>query len=183
MTFSTARDLNIICIDPSLRSTGVFICEKGECRAYSIRRKEDRLFVLGKYVRHFANEAKKRYDLCIIEDYTLGPRETSTTVSAEVGGIIRACFSANGTPIIEMRPMTWKSITGLLPLKMRKTSVQEKREYLNYCIAKFGFTFDTTDEVDAFYIFWATVQLSRGNFKNGVGSAIRSRLEELKISL
>lgn len=183
MTFATARDLRIISIDPSLRSSGVFICDKGECRAYSIQRKEDRISVLGRYVRHFAKEANSKYDLCIIEDYTLGARETSTTVSAEVGGIIRACFAANGTPIIEMRPMTWKSITGILPLKLRKTSVPEKREYLNHCIEKFGFTFDTTDEVDAFYIFWATVQLSRGNFKKGVGSAIRSRLEELRMAL
>jgi len=183
MTFATARDLRIISIDPSLRSTGVFVCEHGECRAYSIQRKEERIDLLGRYARHFATEAKTKYDLCIIEDYTLGARETSTTVSAEVGGIIRSCFSANGTPIIEMRPMTWKAVTGLLPLKLRKNSIQEKRDYLNHCIEKFGFTFDTTDECDAFYMFWTLVQLSRGNFKKGVGSAIRTRLEKLRISL
>lgn len=183
MTFATARDLRIISIDPSLRSSGVFICDKGECRAYSIQRKEERLSVLGRYVRHFAKEANSKYDLCIIEGYSMGSHSSSVTVQAEAGGVIRACFAANGTPIIEITPMTWKSITGLSKLKLKKNSVQEKRDYLNHCLETYGFTFDTTDECDAFYMFWSVIQASRGNTKNGVGSAIRSRLEELRMAL
>ena len=183
MTFSTARDLNIICIDPSLRSTGVFICEKGECRAYSIQKKDERKTMLGMYIKHFAKEAKKKYDLCVIEGYSMGSRGSAVTSQAEVGGIIRACFIANGTPVIEIAPMTWKSITGLLKLKLRKNSVSEKREYLNHCDRVFGFTFDNPDECDAFYMFWSLVQISRGNFKKGVGSKIRYELEEYKIAL
>jgi hypothetical protein len=109
MTFSTVRDLNIISIDPSLRSTGVFTCVSGKCAAYSLRYKEDRLELLGKYVRHFIAEAKKRYDLCIIEGYSMGSRSSSVTVQAEVGGIVRAFFSAVGTPIIEIPPQSWKA--------------------------------------------------------------------------
>lgn len=183
MTFATARDLRIISIDPSLRSSGVFICEAGKCRAYSIQRKEERLDLLGWYARHFARIAKEGFDLCLIEGYSMGSHSSSVTVQAEVGGVIRACFSANRIPIIEVAPMTWKSITGLAKLKLPKVSVQDKREYINHCIEEFSFTFDTTDECDAFYIFWAVVQMSRGNFRKGVGSGIRSRLEELRIGL
>lgn len=182
--FKTPDELNIIAIDPSLRSTGVFICRKGKCEAYTIARKEERLILLGVYAKHFAKLAKEtKWDLCLIEGYSFGSHSSAVTVAAEVGGIIRASFSAFGIPIIEVPPMTWKSITGLAKLKMPKVSVQNKRDYLNYCIETFGFTFDTTDEADAFYIFWATVQASRGNGKKGVGSNIRTRLEELKIKL
>jgi len=183
MTFSTARDLNIICIDPSLRSTGVFICEKGECRAYSIQKKDERKIMLGMYIKHFAKEAKKKYDLCVIEGYSMGSRGSAVTVQGEVGGIIRACFSAFHTPIIEVAPQSWKSVTGINKLKLRKNSVQEKREYLNYCIEKFGFTFTSTDECDAFYMFWSVVQMSKGKVKKGIGTNIRLELERLKIQL
>jgi hypothetical protein len=182
--FKTPVELNIISIDPSLRSTGVFTCQEGKCKAYTFARKEERIALLGLFAKHFARVAKEtKWDLCLIEGYSFGSHSSSVTVAAEVGGIIRASFSAFGIPIIEVPPMTWKSITGLAKLKMPKVSVQNKRDYLNYCIETFGFTFDTTDEADAFYIFLATMQASRGNVKKGVGSNIRTRLEELKIKM
>ena len=118
--------------------------------------------------------------MCIIEGYSMGSRSSAVTVAAEIGGIIRACFSAYGVPIIEIAPQCWKAVTGI---RLKKASVQDKREYRNECITKFGFSFDTVDEVDAFLMFWSVVEISRGNTKKGIGASVRSQLEELKIKM
>jgi hypothetical protein len=178
--FRTPQDINIISIDPSLRSTGVFTCRSGKCESYSIQRKTDRMQTLGYYIRRMNEIAKEGWDLLIIEGYSMGSRSSSVTVAAEVGGVIRACFAARSIPIIEIPPMTWKAITGI---KLKKGSATEKREYLNACIEKFSFTFDTTDECDAFYMFWSAVESSRGNTRKGIGSKLNYYLEEIKIKL
>ena len=98
--------------------------------------------------------------------------------AAEIGGIIRACFASYKIPIIEMPISTWKSITGI---KMKKASVQDKRDYINAVIEKFGMELDTTDEADAFLMFYSLAMISRGVVKKGVGSNIRCELEKLKI--
>lgn len=180
--FKTPEELNIISIDPSSRSTGVFFCKQGKMNSYAFQRDYQRLDLLGVYAKHFVKEARETdWDLLLIENYTFGSTSKSVTTQAEIGGIIRSCFSAFRIPILEVSNTTWKAQLEIP--KMKKKSVQEKREYLNYCIERFGFTFNTTDEVDAFYIFWSVVQMSRGNFINGTGATIRTYLEEKKIKL
>lgn len=180
--FKTPAELNIISIDPSSRSTGVFFLKQGKMNSYAYQKKDDRLQLLGKYVKHFSKEARDtKWDLLIIENYAFSRTDRSVTTQAEIGGIIRSCFSAYNIPILEIASSTWKSILQIP--KMKKNTVQEKSEYKNYCIERFGFTFDSTDEVDAYYLFWCVVQISRGNFAKGAGTSIRLFLEEQKIKL
>jgi hypothetical protein len=174
-------ELNIVSIDPSLRSTGLFFCEEGKCRSETLAPKTDRLVTLGFYARYFVKLAKsKDWDLLLIENYSFGSKSNAVTVQAEVGGIIRACFAARGILIVEMPIQTWKAIAGI---RLPKVSVKDKSDYKNAVMNKFDFTFDTTDEADAFMIFWAIREISRGRVKKGLGSDIRVRLEKVGVHL
>lgn len=179
--FRAPGELNIISIDPSMRSTGVVYCLKGKITSYFLKRKESRLELLGYYVKYFARIAKiTEWDLLIIEEYPYGAHSQAVTKMAELGGVIRSCFAAHDIPILEVNISTWKSFIGI---KLKKVSVQDKVAYQEACHDKFGFTFDTTDECDAFFLLWTVIQSSRGLYQKGLGDKLRSRLEELKIVL
>lgn len=178
------EELNIIVIDPSLRSSGVLTCKQGNINTFAIQRKDERLQVLGYFTKYFVKLVKETsWDLCVIENYSFGSQSSSVSVQSEIGGIIRGCFAAVNVPIIEIAPASWKAITGFGKLKLKKNSVAEKREYINKCIELFGIECDTTDEVDAFLMFKTIQMISRGQFKKGTGSNIRYELERLKIIL
>ena len=181
MIIKAPETLNFIVIDPSLRSSGVLVCRDGKISTYAIQRKTPRLYTLGWYLCHFAKLAKERnWDFLTIENYAFSKHSSSVTVAAEIGGVIRACFAAHNVPVIEMESSIWKSITGI---KMKKTSVQEKSDYRNAVIEKFGMELDTTDECDAYLMFYSLAMISRGTVKNGIGANIRSELERLKIRI
>ena len=178
------EELNIIVIDPSLRSSGVLTCKHGKIETFAIQRKEERLQVLGYYTKFFVKTVKEtQWDLCVIENYSFGSQSSSVSVQSEIGGIIRGCFAARDVPIIEIAPATWKSITGFGKLKLKKVSVQDKREYINKIMELFGVEVDSSDEGDAFLMFKTIQLISRGQFTKGVGSNIRYELERLKIKL
>lgn len=181
MIIKAPETLNFIVVDPSLRSSGVLVCRDGKISTYAIQRKTPRIYTLGWYLCHFAKLAKERsWDFMLIENYSFGSQSRSVTVAAEIGGIIRACFAANNIPVLEMENATWKSITGI---KLKKNSVQEKSDYRNAVIEKFGMELDTTDECDAYLMFYSLAMISRGTVKNGIGANIRSELERLKIRI
>jgi len=181
MIIKPPENLNFVIVDPSLRSSGVLVCRDGIVSTYAIQRKDERLKVLGWYVKHFACLAKERsWDFMLIENYAFGASSRSVTGQSEIGGIIRACFASYSIPIIEMACGTWKSITGI---KLKKNSVTEKREYKNAVIEKYGMELDSTDECDAYLMLVAISAISRGNFKRtqeGAG-VIREELERLKV--
>jgi hypothetical protein len=185
MIIKPPETLNFVVVDPSLRSSGVLICRDGKISTYAIEKKDPekypRLWVLGYYIKHFANLAKERdWDFLLIENYSFGSQSRSVTVAAEIGGIIRACFASYNIPILEMENATWKSITGI---RMKKASVQDKREYRNAVLEKFGMDITTTDEIDAYLMFYSLAMISRGEVKKGIGSNIRERLEKMKIRI
>jgi len=151
-------------------------------RSAAFQSKAERIDLLAWYLAKFSKIAKNtQWDLCIIEEYTFhNAQSRSVTIQAEVGGIIRACFAAYGVPIIEVNTQTWKSMTGI---RLPKTSVYDKSQYLNRVSEQFGKRFNTTDEADAYMMYWAVCECSRGHFKKGAGSSIRTRLEALGIDL
>ena len=178
-------ELNLCFIDPSLRSSGIFIVRQGKIETYvlqwSLKDFPDRLTVLAKYAIHFTKLCKgTAWDLLVIEDYMPGSKGSQARVAGEVGGVIRAIFAAHKVPIIEIGIQTWQ---GLLKYRMPKTSVNDKSEYINECLRRYGVRFDTVDQIDAFLFFQALKKCSRGDFVKGMGSKIRDRLESLYIDL
>jgi Holliday junction resolvasome RuvABC endonuclease subunit len=151
-------------------------------RSAAFQSKAERIDLLAWYLAKFSKIAKNtQWDLCIIEEYTFhNAQSRSVTIQAEVGGIIRACFAAYGVPILEVNTQTWKAIT---KMRLPKTSGYDKSQYLNKVREQFGLSFKTTDEADAYMMYWSVCECSRGHFVKGVGSKIRTRLEELGIEL
>ena len=175
-----STELNILCIDPSLRSTGVLKLKEGKITTYVIKRKEERVEALGWFLKHFAYVAKETtWDLVLIESYSFGSYSSAVTVQAEIGGIIRGIFSGYKVPIIEMPIQTWKAITGI---RMKKGTLLEKSDYLNKVQEVVGYRFETTDEADAFLMFWSLKEISR-NRAGKYGHKIKDQLEGLWIKI
>lgn len=166
--------LNIIAVDPSLRSTGAFTIKNGQVNSYVIQDKRDRLNVLGAMLKIFNLEAKE-FDLLIIEDYAFSRQSRSVTVQAELGGVIRSCFAARGKKIIEVPIATWKSATGIKGDKVGSTG---KSDYLNQVAEKYKIRFLTTDEADAFLLYMA-VRLSLQLKAKSIGESIRDQASKI----
>lgn len=190
MLFLRPDKLNIISIDASSRSTGVCICRQGKITTEAIRRKEKGVYLLAYYLRFFATMAKNtKWDLCIIEGYSMGSRGSAVTSQAEIGGIIRACFASYNVPVLEMSPMTWKSVSGLNEwekkhdIKLKKLTVADRTQYQEACFDLIGMSCDTTDEMDALLFLYTAIQCSKGIAKKGAGSTVRQFLEDHHIVL
>lgn len=179
------EDLNLIFIDPSLRSSGVYILRKGKVDTYALQYPlkdfPDRFKVLAKYAMHFMKLNRDTvFDLMVVEDYMPGSKGNQARVAGEVGGVIRSIFAAHNVPIIEIPIQSWQ---GILKFRLPKQSVPEKGEYINECLRRYGVRFETSDQVDAFLFFQALQKCSRGDFVKGMGTKIMVQLEKLFIDL
>jgi Holliday junction resolvasome RuvABC endonuclease subunit len=176
-----AEDCSCVVIDPSLRSTGVLLWDHGDMETYAIQRKEDRLQVLGYYVRHFAALAKEKpWNFLCIEDYSFSSKGRAVTGQAEIGGIIRSCFVARHVPVIEMPIQAWKKVTGL---RLSKKTVRDRTEYINAVRSVTGLTAETSDEADTFLIWHTLVKMSRGLDGTQAGPRLRCILESIGVQL
>lgn len=175
------EEYQFVIVDPSLRSSGVLIYDQGEIATYAIQRIEPRIDVLGWYVKHFAALAKKTtWDFLCIEDYSFSSQSRSITIQAEIGGIIRACFSAYHIPIIEMPIQTWKAITGI---RLAKNTLANKSDYINAVQKKTGYMADTTDEADTYLMYYSLKKIYSGSVRSNTGVKIKSVLEEIGVQI
>ena len=102
--------MNIISIDPSLYSTGIYL---------KTNNKEKSLTIKNKKSTHFNNKLKNIYeqilnilkefniDFGVFEGYAFSQNKLSQI--AEVKGVIRLAFSQVKKRVIEMPINTWKS--------------------------------------------------------------------------
>lgn len=159
------RATNFVIVDPSLRSSGVLVSNGLNVRSYAITSKSTRLETLGLYLKHFSELAfSNNWDFLAIESYSFGSHSRSLTVQAEIGGIIRACFSAEKVPVIEIPIPTWKSVTGI---RLKKTTKSDKKAYTDAVFKKYGVQFDTTDEADTYLMYQTLKAVSRGKTSKG----------------
>lgn len=144
--------MNILFVDPSLRSTGLFGVIDGKYESSTFQTASDHNIALGEIAHFFINQSM-RYDALVIEDYAFSKASQSVSKNAEVGGIIRGAFSMLKKPVFEMPISTWKSITGV---RLKKVSAKEKRLYIETVSALADRNFGTTDACDAWMIYYAT---------------------------
>lgn len=171
--------MNIIAVDPSLRSTGVFFVKDGNVDAYVIRMKLEKNQVLAFLLRHFLLKANE-FDLLIIEEYAFSAKGAQASIQGEVGGIIRACFSAKNKKIVEVPIASWHSFT---KIKVKKGGGKDwEVDYCNEVASKFKVRLQTADEADAFLLFATVRACVRGKFLTPGASKIRIACEEMGIS-
>ena len=172
---------NFVIVDPSLRSSGVFIHNGINTSHYAIQtpKKVDRLEILGKYKKHFTELVESNnWDFLCVEDYSFGSHGNAVTTQAEVGGIIRGCFAAEGVPIIEMPIQTWKAVTGV---RLKKGTKKDNKIYTETIIKSYGVNFDTTDECDAYLMYITLKTISSGMTDKGF--EIRKQLQTIGIEI
>jgi len=148
----------IMSVDPSLRSTGVYI--HGDLYTIETRSKlpaeaakENIYRTLSDLIRY------RRPKICLIEDYSYQKAggTASLTSLAEVRGIIQAiCFEWD-CRIVPVNIQMWKNI---MSFKFAKQKKADKQIYIATAETRFpGHGFDSTDEVDAFMIYKAVEKL------------------------
>lgn len=146
---SNFEKTDIIAVDPSLRSTGVYIAAEDYCFTIKTNPEEDRIKTLSDLMRKWTGIFNDGGQLLLIEDYAFSRNSQSVTKLAEVGGIIRAAAGEFNMQIIEVPSTFWKFWTkqSLAPDK------KNTKAYCEYFNDKYGRNFNTTDEVDAFLIY------------------------------
>jgi len=147
--------LNVLFVDPSLRSTGIYALQAGATISETFKTDQDHIEALGAIARYFSDPAKW-YDALVIEDYAFSRASQSVSKNAEVGGIIRGWFAYYKKPVVEVGISTWKSICGI---KLKKDTAKAKKAYIDEAFRRYGIHFDSTDAVDAYLIFYACKQI------------------------
>ncbi len=171
--------MNVLSIDPSLRFTGLYSVAEGKTSTFVFSPKQrDRMAALSEILSYFITVSRSPWDLMVLEDYAAGAKGDQAKVQGEVGGIIRACFTARNIPVIEVPIMTWKSVTGI---SIKRGTTMPDSDYLNMISKKYQKRFKTTHEGDAFLIYECVKACAARLLKQEGAQNIRARLEELKL--
>lgn len=173
--------MNVISLDPSLRSFGVYAVRDGIefSEVKQIPKDFDHLETLGEILSWLSRVSAKPWDLCLVEGYAMGATGSAVTVQAEIGGIVRGLFMARKVPVIEVPPQVWKATTGV---RLKKGTAMHKSDYANAIKTLYGKTFATTDQADAFLIYQCVKKCGTETAIGPGPVRIRQRLEELKIN-
>ena len=171
--------MNLISFDPSLRKIGIYIQigDKNKSKRYEYHSRIPRLEVLVKIYRDMAtliNQLNGKYniDVGIVEGYAFSKNSQSITPQAEVGGIVRALLGNCEIPVIEVAPLTWKSVMlGSKNVRLKKGTKEQQRIYLATVRRIHKISFDSTDEADA----WMMARLIKKIREDEAGESIGVR--------
>ena len=166
------ESLNILCIDPSLSCTGLFLCDmkRSDCFSMSIKQKKEttKEEQLSKIYSTFMSDLKNK-ELAVIENYAFGAQSRSVTTCAEVGGVIRLALYHNGIPYIEIPSATWKKWAGF-GKSMKKSTKKNIADYIAHGKNILYFDYKTPDEVDATMMYVACK-----NYLQSLDSGLREK--------
>lgn len=154
--------MNIISVDPSMRSTGVYCRVDGREYSYLFKNpaRMTREEVLESTYKAFnALLCSARYMFGLIEGYAYDTSNRRGLYSSvEMVGVIKLCFANYGVPLITIEIPTWKSMTiG----HMKKNKKSQKLLYVETVAKKYGKRFGTTDEADAYLIYRAVKEIGK----------------------
>lgn len=175
-------ELNVISIDPSLRSTGVYvnapIAEEEYSEAITPKGTRNRLLaiLLGRIETCMYPELANVIDICLIE------KQFMNNVQQMVYGIIIASIARLGIKIIEVQPRVWQAITGMgAPLSNYDKKTESGRSmYLVAVKFMYGKLFETTDEADAYMMYRAVCDIMDKPGKlTPAAEKIRQQIEEI----
>lgn len=166
-----SSQLNIISIDPSPKSTGVYIKRReGNGFSYVIQ-------PLKNHHAHILNwfSVTGNIDICLIE------KPFTNKAQHEIVGVIKAAMQKAGIKYVEIHPKVWQTITGIG--KILKGIDKKKADGLEYThtVEKYyGKSFRTTDEADAYMMYWAVCDIidNPGKLTPAV-EKIRLQIEEI----
>jgi len=164
-------EMNVISIDPSLRSTGVY-ASSGFASAI-INKSETFYQAMRKIVKFL--EIRKP-DIVLIE------KQFRNKDQLKVYGAIYGIFAFKYIAIIEMHPRIWQSITGMgAPLSnCDKKTKSGQSMYLSIVNSMYGKHFSTTDEADAYMMYCAVCDImDKPGRLTPAAEKIRLQIEEI----
>ena len=170
--------MNIISIDPSMRSTGVYCRVNGKEYSYSLKnpKRMTREKVLESTYSFFnALLCSAKYAFGLIEGYAYNTSNRQGLYNLiEMVGVIRLCCSNYSVPLVTIGISTWKAMT----IKhMKKNNKNQKLYYIETVATKYGKRFSTTDEADAYLIYTAAKDLCKKT--KGLSDAQRKIKKEI----
>lgn len=167
--------MNIISIDPSKYSTGVFIQRFGQEVSFTIshtKKMTDEEVYLNIYYIFMRLFEENQFDIGFIEGYWLSnPR--GMLYLPEIGGIIKLTFAINNVPLITIPIQTWKNI-----VKIKIDKHKKKKEYLAVVNRRYNKEFKNIDEADAYLIYiTARTIIKNTNITSKAQKRIREKIK------
>lgn len=153
--------MNVISIDPSKYSTGIFTKIDGQENSFVILNKKgcSQEEALKNIYQVFTSILKKeKYHFGLIEGYGFNFKSKnirSVIPMSEVGGVIKLIFAQAEIPLITVPVQTWRTLT------IGRINKKSKDNYLAAISIKYGCNFSTTDESDAFLIYQAVKEMAK----------------------
>jgi len=149
----------IISIDPSLKSTGIYIKSGNASFSMAIKgnkHKRDSVLNIRTWIRKYINDFP--ITTAIVEDYAYAIQNSrSITTLAEVKGVILSELYARNINIIIMPIQTWKTVMGV-------PSMKKNADYVKYFKKIYALNdkyFKTADEIDAYLMYLCTIKLEK----------------------
>jgi len=171
---------NIISIDPSKNSIGIYVRQEiGEEMIGTIVNdfKTERESIL-----NIENKLAEYLDLynisiCLIEDYPYHMKNSkSLTILAEIKGLIKFLVLKRNIKIIYIPISIWKSFSKITEKK--KDTKKAKNNYINQAKLNYKKDFKSTDEVDAFLMFYTVCMLKKGIIKSNSQLNLRKQIDK-----
>src|SRR3972149_3547419 len=147
--------MNLIAIDPSLRSVGVYAVN-GE-REYSLtvtfhgQNLDNYIKLMVKSLSSVVEDFKPK--VAVIEGPSYASKGNAVVTMGKVHGILRTILVEHSVRVFEIAPPTWKSIIfGSKFRKIKKTTADDRVRYIKLASRKFKRKFDSTDSADAYML-------------------------------
>lgn len=155
---------NLISIDPSKNSIGIFVKQKtGKEMIGTIKNefKTERQLFLNIENRLTGFLDFYNISVCLIEDYAFHIKNTrSLTSLAEMKGLIKFFILKRNIKIINVPISTWKHFS---KIKVKKAqSKKSKVAYIDQAKSIYKKDFNSTDEVDAFLMYYSLMMIKKG---------------------
>lgn len=175
--------VDVISVDPGLNQTGVFmvIDKKPISARFERIHQGGRYASLGQLFFWLRQQVEYQRPnlprLAFVEDYPYHMKSSaSLTICAEAGGVVRAALGSMGISVVAVNPSTWKRLTiGDRP----KDNKDDQANYLAAVHHKYGLTFETVDEADAYLIYRAAQLIYQGEGGDGKQvKLVRSMIDE-----
>lgn len=156
-------EMNVISIDPSLRSTGIYVKSPIAEEEYSscIKTKGNLYRMLALILSELDCDELIYPELWNVIDIAIIEKQFMNNEQQKVCGVIMGVIARNGIPIVEIQPQIWQSIIGWdrLLKGINKKTAAGIRLYLDRVKSITCKSFDTTDEADAYMMYSAVCDI------------------------
>lgn|SRR5512136_76907 len=185
MVWIMGINMNVISIDPSKYSTGIYMTVHevetttiiDNPKGCSNEQAADKIYDTVYSLLDIGNGTQ--FDFGLIEGYSFNREKWQSIIPlAEIGGVIRLVFYKVGIPLVEIPTQSWRSISGVNKFGIDKQ--KEPEQYLQAIKNYFKKEFNTTDEADAYLIYMVSMDVMRSSWARDESKTFWKKLQEIQ---